>query len=466
MNHTLDGQGVLPAADAGPIAILVIHGIGSQAPGEFLASWIRRLHEAYPGGILTSRTGNRIQAEDVRRLGLHEVVLTHGARELRFYEVYWADRLAGDPVAGSFHKFLFEETTWFPWLNWKAGLLPVGQYTALSVTLGTTALWLGSVGVTLLLELAELAPKGARARILDQIVADVWNYSHSFREVLPAQSPLSHAGREIVDRVAERARQARTDGCQEVQILAHSLGTVVAYHALSTPVPADSPEDPLPLTRLITIGSPLEKFLFIWTALLRHTQPVPEIRSGHQVLARGAAMEWINAYSPIDLVSGRLRRFDHWGAVRNIRLWGLGGLAGAHTAYAVHPQVLTLLAQGLGIAAQAVRPPWIQRWRHLLRGATETLMVPVILAASVAVSGLMFLLLGAVLGLINGLVLYGVIGWWASPLLRGIGISITFGHFLYCMMWIHAAATLPLLMLFMTTDGRRRASVLHQRHWR
>jgi len=454
------------ATGTGPIAVLVVHGIGSQVPGEFLASWIRMLCEAYPGLTLTDRAGDRIRPEDLQRLGLHEAVVTHGGREFRFYEVYWADKLEGKPVEGSFHKFLFEETTWFPWLNWKTGLLPPGQYTRQSVALGTAGLWLGSVGVMLLLELAELAPKSARGRILDQIVADVWNYSHSLRGDLGPNSPLIGAGRVIVDRVAERLQQARADGCQEVQILAHSLGTVIAYHALSNPVPANCPEDPLPLTRLITIGSPLEKFLFIWTALLRHAQAVPEIRGGGAVLARGAAMEWINAYSPMDLVSGRLRRFDHWGAVRNIRLWGLGGLAGAHTAYAVHPQIVTLLAQGLGIADPPVRRPWMRRWLHLLRGAAETLMVPVVLAVSLAVSAMLFLLLGTILGLINGLVFYGVIGWWMAPWLRGLGMPITFGSCLTWMMWAHAAIALPLVIVFMTNDGLRRASTQHQRHWR
>jgi hypothetical protein len=62
----------------------------------------------------------------------------------------------------------------------------------------------------------------------------------------------------------------RNDGCQSIHIVAHSLGTVVMYHALrgfgvDNAVRADRPtlsEAMATIEHLYTIGSPLEKIRF------------------------------------------------------------------------------------------------------------------------------------------------------------------------------------------------------------
>ena len=449
-----------------PIALLVVHGIGSQKPGESLGSCVRELHQAYPQATLTDRDGDPMTAGELVKRGLPEAVLRLGSWKVHLYEVYWADRLAGEPAAGSFHKFLFEETTWFPWLNWKAGLLPADDYSRVAVWARTVQLWLGQLGVSILLELAELLPKGTRQTVLDQIVADVWNYTHSLRGVLPSGSPLTGAGAAIVDRVAEVALRARNDGCGEVQILAHSLGTVVAYNALTRHQTPGPEHDVPPITRLYTIGSPLEKFLFIWTRLVSSSLAGPELQRNGMTIARGQDLQWLNFYSPLDLVSGRLKRFRQWGALQNIRLWGLGGLVKAHTSYYPHPVVIAHLAKGLGAPSTPMPPSLLRRLRPALGGMVESVSAPLILTLLLFLGALLFIVFGALFGALSGVVLYGTFGWWTAPLLAKVGITLTFGGFVRGLAWTYAVMFLPGVMLFMIKDGYVRAHQLHQAHWR
>ena len=96
------------------IALLVVHGIGSQKRGETLASCARALQCAHPSAQLTDNAGSSISISDIFDLGTEEIILQQSSWRVRLYEVYWADILQGSAVTSSFSKFLFEETTWFP----------------------------------------------------------------------------------------------------------------------------------------------------------------------------------------------------------------------------------------------------------------------------------------------------------------------------------------------------------------
>jgi hypothetical protein len=349
------------------IGLLVVHGIGSQRRGETLAACARALVRAYPSARLVDRSGVFITSKQIRNWEFDEAVLTAPGWQVHLYEVYWASILSGPVVDASFHKFLFEETTWFPWFNQRCGLLPPGGYSRPLMWANTALLWLLQFTGSVVLE---VFPRSWHGPVLDQVAADVWNYSHSLNGALPASSPILGAGQAILDRFREAARRARHDGCTELQVVAHSLGTVIAYNALTrSPSPAPVADGATPITRLTTIGSPLEKFLFVWTRLLRPCLACPEIQDGGTAIASGPAVRWTNIYSPWDLVSGRLRRFPEWGQVENKRLWGLGGLATAHVRYYEHPVVIDALAAGLGGPAQPVRVPWTTRARLAVVGA-------------------------------------------------------------------------------------------------
>ena len=62
--------------------------------------------------------------------------------------------------------------------------------------------------------------------LLDSVVADIPNY---MRSIVAGEGPAF----EILERFHTQMARAQKDGCDEVHVLAHSLGTVIAFHALS-----------------------------------------------------------------------------------------------------------------------------------------------------------------------------------------------------------------------------------------
>jgi pimeloyl-ACP methyl ester carboxylesterase len=109
---------------------------------------------------------------------------------------------------------------------------------------------------------------------LDNYVGDIFNYVDSAGEANPS---VPDAARAIYGEFRRTLSRAVEDGCSEIQILAHSLGSVITYHALTTyreeterlvSLDLDGAKDGLPrLTHVYTIGSP-EKFRFFWPKLI------------------------------------------------------------------------------------------------------------------------------------------------------------------------------------------------------
>jgi hypothetical protein len=441
-----------------PVGLLVVHGIGSQKRGESLASCARALQLACPAATLTTADGAPLPPSDIVVQGLDRAVLQTPEWTTRLYEVYWADILSGGRVRASFSKFLFEETTWFPWFNWRSGLLEAAGYPRWLVYARTFQLWLLGLAATVIYE---IIPRRLHSRVLDQIVADVWNYTHSLRGTLAPESPIAGAADEILTAFRRTAARARADGCVELQVIAHSLGTVIAYHALTRGEPGATGRDPLPLTRFYTIGSPLEKFHFIWTSLFYPRLASPAVHVDGQVIVAGPDVEWTNYYSPLDLVSGRIKRFMDWGHVRNERLWGLGGLARAHVRYFVHPALIARLVAGLDGTPQPAAIPWTTRVLAVVLGLAESLALPVAALGALLAGAALFPLVGAMMGVFIAVVLYPFV-WLAGSLLGAdVGLWTT-------VKWtaiVSAAWMLPAVLLFATRDGYRRARTIHRRAW-
>lgn len=423
-----------PSKDGRPPALLVVHGISTQRRGDTLAQCARGLLAVCPGAILAAGTLEELKPDGIQEQQLGHVRLRQGECELRLCEVYWADLLPSDAVEGAFSQFAFEETTWFGWLNWKAGLLPREQYSGALVVARTLQLWTLQVMMSLALEVVG-ASRRIRSHVLDQTAADVWAYAHSLAGELKAGSPLTGAADRALNRFLTAWRQAREDGAGEVHVIAHSLGTVVTYHAMARRLPPDA------IRRLVTIGSPLEKVRFLWTKLFP-----PRL---------DWSCEWINVFTPSDPVSGRLKRFDSLSArVQNRRLWGVGGYGEAHVGYFRDGRVMGPLAEGLGLAAGGrpgnSGPSWLIRRLVdvVVPVATATLAV-LGAALTIAFFWLMIRATGWLMALPVRLVsaewAAAVDSWWRT----------VFG-------W-----ALPVLWLtFLTKDGYRRSATRHARRWR
>ena len=375
------------------VGLVLVHGIGEQRPGDTLAKFLAGMEESFPSVDID------LEAHRVGR-----ATLRSGTRSVRVYEAHWAHLLSDGFVEDTFRRDALFEIGWFPLLNHRERVHLQGEYASALVGLWTAvlvpvgvALHLALLGVGTLVRL--LDPRGyadrtrrleaarsagvqgggafsrmvAQSRhaaeiaseaptrldfVLDAVVSDVTNYVNSVAGAFPADAPteLREASRRIEDVFRATVAEAVSDGCSEVQVLAHSLGTVVAYRVLaedgrSFVAPADvgdvSPP-PVPITRLLTIGSPLEKIRFIWASILEREAPRAAVGSADGPWAIAAEdFEWHNFSSAFDLVAGRLRRFDLWGKVRNHRTPGLGGLATAHVAYETSPAFMNVLGRGL-----------------------------------------------------------------------------------------------------------------------
>lgn len=419
-------------------ALLVVHGIGTQKRGDVLCQCVRGLLAVCQGARLFDAAAKPTMPDEIRTKNLDHVRIRQGSHEIRLYEVYWADLLPDAVVDRSFSKFDFEETTWFPLLNWRAGLLPREEYSPPLVAFRTFELWLLQVVMSFALEIV-IASRKVRSTVLDQTAADVWNYVHSLAGELAADSPLVGSSERILDRFKSTWERARSEGQpnSEIHVIAHSLGSVVAYHGMAQRLPEKS------IDRFVTVGSPLEKVRFIWAKLFPAKFQW--------------TCEWLNFYTPSDPVSGKLKRFDldQQRRIRNVRFWGVGGFGEAHVGYFRDPRVMRIVADGLAAPSAAsthnsVGPSWLLR---------RLIDIAVPIATAILV------LLGVV---ITCLFFYAVI-WLTSALveypLRLVSPSFSgkVGHVWRILgSWI----ALPLWLLFLTKDGYNRAATRHRRYWR
>lgn len=297
------------------IALLIVHGIGEQRRGETTEKLIVGLRAAYGGAIQVTHD---VDGDPVS--------VTANGRTVRLYEVHWAEILSAEKSRGTFTWHVPNSVVWQPMWSWRLGLLPSSEY-------ATALVWWRVLTLVPLAPAGYLAYFGARFfakvfdterrdafekhveeqklsfaersrayadfaahaptrvdEVLDSVVADVPNY---IRSIVAGEGPAF----EILQRFHRQMERAREDGCDVVHVLAHSLGTVVAFHALtSVGLPAGR-RAPAPL-RLFTIGSPLEKIRFFWPWTVSSAQP-----SVHP------DFEWVNFYHRADPVSGSLKRF-------------------------------------------------------------------------------------------------------------------------------------------------------------
>jgi hypothetical protein len=424
------------------VGLLIVHGIGEQRRGQTSEKLLVGLKAAY---------GDALQIE--RDADNHPRAVTANGRTVRLYEVYWADVLSAEKSRGSFTWRIPSTLVWHPSWCRQLGMLPAPEYSGVLVRWRVCTLvplvpaaYLLYIGARLLAQILDKPRREAfeqklRARklsmverskamaaftadtptlideVLDSVVADIPNYMGS---IVAGEG----AAFEILDRFHAQMAHARTDGCDEVHVLAHSLGTVIAFHALSglgLP-PAASVPDP---RGLYTIGSPLEKIRFFWPWTLRAAPPSTD-----------PDFEWINFHHRADRVSGDLRRFAAFCPLRTIRLKGGGGLLRSHVVYERSPEFLSVLTGTLFGTSVAPRIAPLTRLKDITLSWGENLLAP-LLAVSAVVLGLMFVLavvlipayliawpfrwLGAeALGVRveNGMALFTLFGWSTAMLLQ------------------------------------------------
>jgi hypothetical protein len=403
------------ASEKGSIGLLIVHGIGSQEPGDTERKLVAGLTRAWQEVRL---------ADDGR-------VLMIGGQPVRCYEVYWADLLKGEIMVGAFQMKELQSLSWFPLMNWRRGnyrgeypsslqlawwcvALPIINFLVLFAYYG--AGWIFRVisgeidkghgaerdrtAINSAITAAKQSVKKSDLdRILDEYIGDIFTYVNSAGKAFyrekdepPVPTQVLDVYAEVLQRFYGQLVRAHSDGCTTIQVVAHSLGTVVTYHALAglqfgsvgrkdaDAILAASGK----VQHVYTIGSPLEKIRFFWPRLI--------VEGG---LLGGNKIQWDNFVSWFDPVAGMLRGFSHWGELQNHRLLG-GGFIRGHVVYEHSPVFLKSLIQGLLGQELPLTHTWKEWWQDRLMLVGETLVAPVALTVVLAV-GLALYLLTAIL---------------------------------------------------------------------
>jgi hypothetical protein len=268
---------------------------------------------------------------------------------------------------------------------------------------------------------------------------------------------------------------AMQDGCTEIQVLAHSLGTLVAYHAMNhTPSPPEAvvrAETPgARLTRFHTIGCPLEKIHFFWPRLIaaRSDRPSPAGQGpdGSKVAIEvHPEFQRMNYYSGSDKVSGALRRFKGWRGIANHRLPGLGGVMSAHVAYKHNASFLFTLGEQLGAPVEAQRGGWLRAVLGWMWSAPQLVLLPLFTLAVCFLGAALVVLFSALTaGLLTGLI--AGIAYALQWLFTGAAALQWYGRLFLWATTIFCASIAALIALYVPAWARRVAGVSVARWWR
>ena len=377
----------LPAA--GPIAVLVCHGMGQQVPFQTLDCIARAIVAPHRG---EARIVARLVQPGIDQSSMGRVEITlrddaGAATEIHLYEAYWAPLTE---KAISFRRaawFLIESgirglracarPSFQRWMfaGWKdlklkgrtvlllAALLALALPLLTLASLGAAAWFVGlAIGLAWGVKFATLAvallaywwAMAAFRRFVVQYMGDVAIYvsSNEVNEFWKIRDEIKDIGMRaasvVYNALAQPAGGAATFAYGQVVVVGHSLGSVVAYDTLNALIKRDQAAR-LGLRAvdrthaLVTFGSPLDKTAF----LFRQHVPGPSVV--REVLA--AAVQpmiqsydfrprwWINVHAKADIISGSLDYYDHATPphskrVRNVRdpVWTVNPVA-AHAGY-------------------------------------------------------------------------------------------------------------------------------------
>ena len=362
-----------------PTAFIVIHGAGSHRPYETLDKFVRGfrhvLLEANPDLDLWWR-------HELRR---HEGVISHfvslapdGKPRLDFHEYYWdchADHKIALPevirwlsqVSESAKKFYRNKPQSAKIHQqrgsalFKDGDFEVGGYFIPLGGIGRVLGLLQHVGLARIPVLSTIVALllSPVSRLLADLMGDLVTYSSA-----DVRSDQFQVREKVLDGAVQELRLLLAmDDYEQIVLVGHSLGSVIAYDALNRIVMDINvqggmcPQQAQKIAGLVTFGSPLDKVAFffrehspedayIQRQILAHTygfksRPFPGDR--HRVTIANPLKHhlnrarWLNFYHLQDPVSGHL---DAYGVDRNILCGAkVDGAAEAHTVYWTYDQM-------------------------------------------------------------------------------------------------------------------------------
>src|SRR5579872_329244 len=216
---------------------------------------------------------------------------------------------------------IFHVTGWTIWPVW-----PPDSSGACSWATVRGGCWLNALLRHRLLVFAvwafELGLAAAVRWALIEYVGDVTGYiaAYSVSKFWKLRQDIRDAAMKVT-RAVYRARQEGKDEFlyDKIVVVGHSLGSVISYDALnSLLLEASLSSDPLFVperTRMfLTFGSPLDKTAFLFRTLKDMHSAVREVGAAavQPMIADYAfrPQEWVNLWSPADIISGHLDYYD------------------------------------------------------------------------------------------------------------------------------------------------------------
>lgn len=444
------------------IGLVVVHGIGSQKPGETIQKFIDGLHGAFPTSVFTTEKGNTINVDEIANKKELTIHMKEGDWQVNIYEAYWANILSGEDVVESFGKSFLSEATWFPKFNFQRNLWPPKSYSKIHIAKLTTFMVIIEILAFYIFELFN-GLRWFRVNVLDNQIGDVWNYVHSFKpRMLKEGSPIKGKGQEIIDIVTQAVAKAHADGCTEIHLVAHSLGSVITHNALTQLNEESKAEKATPINYLYTIGSPLEKFRYFWPIMMRNKLSTAQIIHQGNVVAYANELKWYNFHSSADPVSGKLVSYDQWGKVKNLSVPGLGSSIGAHISYRLNPLFINTVAGNLGREPDEVRRSWLlQKWINIKSFAIDC-SLPILIIVLFFVSLILTAAMMWCLGWVAGALLYSLAGWWFyNPAIELLfDAAPSFQQYTMAFAWWCAVLS-PIVIILIPRDGYRIAKRRH-----
>ena len=395
---------------SGTIGLIFVHGIGEPSADALRQKFLNGLRRAIPE-VKIARVGDVTTA-------------IYRERTVRLYDFSWTGLCSGDPDPDHWRLNwpAMAALPWLPSFNLRCGLYREGDYSRSYVLAWTVLLMpiaLAFFTFYLALKFGDKlydAVTGDRLRayreevrkatrpdgsiekrpwfhVMHQIWASyplpserfvndyihvVLNYVYSAEQELSKDDRFHDAAEKIWVSFRGTLKRACDDGCSELQVMAHSLGSVIAYQGLL----GEYEPSLAKVTTLYTIGSPLEKIRFFWPALIALTE---RSRQRQQDGRNEKLLVWHNFYDPFDLIAGKLQRFDANAAVKNHRVRGAAGLLSAHIVYERSWQFLTIMTHGLFGATHAPRRGMVKRIGEAsLAGLESIIALPLFVIAAAA----------------------------------------------------------------------------------
>jgi hypothetical protein len=327
------------------VGLVAVHGVGEQRRRQIADDLARGLLKRGSSRIREANSPEEGDPNADRSLVLET---PGGALWLRIYEAYWGG-LATDYTrrdALLFYAWLLW-TLAYPFANLVGGRyrhrrlsLPVFALSFAALLFTGSLAHLLNAALWILLALPGLGRR--RTALRRQILeygGDVYLYVRRPEASGHFDRLMVSEDRRRIDQAAfrgpfELALALAAGGNDQVQIVGHSLGSVIAYDALTG---GTLPEPQLAkITAMHTWGSPLDKFYFVWPDRRRfRIEPPPR-----------TPLRWINWSHGLDPIGSALDSYNGVAGLErpdNRRFWGLETPASAHSSYWGRPETLDSL---------------------------------------------------------------------------------------------------------------------------